>query len=135
VFTISLHQLNNYPSEKPASDIDVDLADGVGDEEYLTRLREALQAGFAEFRPDLIMYIAGADPYREDQLGGLALTEGGLEARDKMVLGAAAERGVPVAITLAGGYAWNTADTVTIHCNTAHAALELLRGDAGGESA
>ncbi|HZU24081.1 MAG TPA: histone deacetylase [Bryobacteraceae bacterium] len=123
VFTISLHQLNNYPSEKPPSDIDVDLPDGVGDTEYLEKLRDALASGFAEFRPDLIMYIAGADPYREDQLGGLALTESGLKARDAMVLGSAVQRGIPVAITLAGGYAWNTADTVAIHCNTAQAAL------------
>ena len=126
VFTISLHQLNNYPSEKPPSDIDVDLPDGVGDTEYLEKLRDALASGFAEFRPDLIMYIAGADPYREDQLGGLALTESGLKARDAMVLGSAVQRGIPVAITLAGGYAWNTADTVAIHCNTAQAALEAL---------
>lgn len=129
VFTISLHQLNNYPSEKPPSDIDVDLADGTRDDEYLAKLREALEAGFAEFRPDLIMYVAGADPYREDQLGGLALTVGGLKARDAMVLGAAVERGIPAAITLAGGYAFNTADTVTIHCNTARAALEALEGN------
>src|SRR5579884_784082 len=127
VFTISLHQLHNYPSEKPPSDIDVDLRDGVKDEEYLARLREALDNGFAEFRPDLIMYIAGADPYREDQLGGLALTIEGLKARDAVVLGAAMERAIPVGITLAGGYAWNTADTVAIHCNTAHAALEALQ--------
>jgi acetoin utilization deacetylase AcuC-like enzyme len=132
VFTISLHQLNNYPSEKPPSDIDVDLRDGVGDDEYLSRLREALTAGYAEFRPDLLMYVAGADPYREDQLGGLSLTMGGLKERDLMVIGAAFERGVPVAITLAGGYAWNTADTVAIHCNTAHAALEVLAPERGG---
>jgi len=74
----------------------------------------------------LLMYIAGADPYREDQLGGLALTGGGLKQRDTIVLRRARQAGVPVAISLAGGYAWDTNDTVTIHCNTAKAAAEVL---------
>ena len=126
VFTISLHQTNNYPVVKPPSDIDVDLADGVADDEYLARLREALGTGLARFQPDLMIYVAGADPYGDDQLGGLALTIDGLKERDRLVLAAAVTHGIPVAITLAGGYAHNTADTVEIHCNTARAAVEVL---------
>jgi len=128
VFTISLHQLNNYPSEKPPSNIDVDLPDGTADREYLAALADALDRGFQEFKPNLLMYIAGADPYREDQLGGLSLTGGGLKQRDAMVLQRAHKAGVPAAISLAGGYAWDTNDTVTIHCNTARAAAEVLLG-------
>ena len=132
VLTISLHQWNNYPSEKPPSDIDVNLEDGTPDREYLASLDDALNRGFAAFRPDLLMYIAGADPYREDQLGGLSLTIGGLQQRDAMVIGRALDAGIPVAITLAGGYAWDTADTVAIHCNTAKAAADLLWPERGG---
>ncbi len=132
VFTISLHQWNNYPSEKPPSNIDVNLEDGTQDREYLEFLAGALNRGFEALRPDLLMYIAGADPYREDQLGGLSLTIGGLQQRDAMVIGRALDAGIPVAITLAGGYAWDTADTVAIHCNTARAAADLLSPERGG---
>ena len=79
VFTISLHQHNNYPAWKPPSSIDVDLPDGIGDDDYLAWLDNALSSGLRQFEPELICYIAGADPYREDQLGGLALTIEGLE--------------------------------------------------------
>ena len=127
VMTLSIHQFENYPTEKPPSTIDINLPDGVGDEEYLHELKEDLVPGINEFRPDLVMYIAGADPYREDQLGGLALTIDGLKARDRLVLETALGRGIPVSIALAGGYARNTADTVTIHCNTAKAAKEVLK--------
>ena len=126
VTTLSIHQFENYPTEKPPSTIDINLPDGVGDEEYLHELEEDLVPGLSEFRPDIVMYIAGADPYREDQLGGLALTIDGLRARDLLVLEAALGRGIPVSIALAGGYARNTADTVTIHCNTAKVAKEVL---------
>jgi acetoin utilization deacetylase AcuC-like enzyme len=125
VLTLSLHQFNNYPSEKPASTIDIHLSDGVGDEEYLDRLRGALHVALS-FAPNLIVYIAGADPYRDDQLGGLTLTMDGLLQRDSLVFETALGQNVPVAVTLAGGYAWNTDDTVTIHCNTAKAAREVL---------
>jgi len=126
VFTISIHQYNNYPAVKPPSDIDVDLENGLRDDEYLQRLAEALQQGFSRFHPDLVMYVAGADPYREDQLGGLALTIAGLKHRDAAVIGTALAHRAPLAVTLAGGYAYDTSDTVTIHCNTAHAAYEAL---------
>ncbi len=127
VFTLSVHQLNNYPSIKPPSNIDVELDDGVGDEEYLDRLATACRKGIGEFRPQLIMYVAGADPYREDQLGGLALTIDGLKvARPTGVRSGTGAREPHVAVTLAGGYAVRLEDTVTIHSNTAIAAAEAL---------
>jgi acetoin utilization deacetylase AcuC-like enzyme len=126
VFTLSIHQLNNYPSIKPPSNIDVELEDGVGDAEYLDRLTTACRNGIGEFQPQLIMYVAGADPYREDQLGGLALTIDGLKARDRLVFDLGLEQRAAVAVTLAGGYAVRLEDTVTIHSNTAIAAAEAL---------
>ena len=128
VFTLSIHQLHNYPSIKPPSNIDVDLADGVGDEEYLEKLGAACRKGMSEFRPQFVAYVAGADPYREDQLGGLSLTIEGLMQRDRLVFDLAREHAAPVVVTLAGGYAIRVEDTVTIHCNTAKAAaLPLVR--------
>src|SRR5215472_3999402 len=125
VLTLSMHQFNNYPSEKPPSVIDIHLQDGVEDEEYLERLRAALKVAMS-FEPSMIFYLAGADPYCEDQLGGLALTMEGLKQRDRIVFETALSMGVPVVVTLAGGYARNTGDTVAIHCNTAKAAREAL---------
>jgi acetoin utilization deacetylase AcuC-like enzyme len=125
VFTLSIHQLNNYPSIKPASNIDIDLDDGVGDEEYLSKLGEAVRKATSEFHPELVMYVAGADPYREDQLGGLSLTIDGLKARDRLVFDTARECGAAVAVTLAGGYAMKVEDTVTIHSNTAKVAADV----------
>jgi len=128
VFTISLHQHNNYPAWKPPSSIDVDLPDGVGDNDYLAWLDNALSSGLRQFEPDLICYLAGADPYREDQLGGLALTIEGLKKRDALVFRVAKTRNIPVMVTYAGGYAQRVEDTVTIHCNTVVAAKEVLAG-------
>ncbi len=125
VFTISLHQENNYPSWKPPSALDVNLRDGTTDAEYLAWLDNALSSGFRQFDPELICYVAGADPYREDQLGGLDLTIDGLKARDLIVFRAAKSRGIPVMVTFAGGYAMQVEDTVTIHCNTVVAAKEV----------
>src|SRR5712671_5353873 len=105
VFTISLHQHNNYPPYKPSSSIDVDLPDGTGDDNYLAWLDNALSSGLRQFKPDLICYIAGADPYKEDQLGGLSLTIEGLKKRDELVFKIAKARNVPVMVTYAGGYA------------------------------
>ncbi len=160
VFTLSLHQENNYPVPKPPSDIDVGLADGTDDDTYLRLLERALEEAFARFArdaakrmpgqakletrnppaerragsklgeqpgrsaphaqevPDLIYYLAGADPYKEDQLGGLALTVEGLKERDRRVIETARRRGIPIAITFAGGYARRVAHTVQIHVNT-----------------
>ena len=126
VFTISLHQENNYPPVKPPSSIDVDLPDGIGDDDYLGWLDNALSSGLRQFRPDLFCYIAGADPYREDQLGGLNLTIEGLKKRDELVFRVARARNIPVMVTYAGGYARKVEDTVTIHSNTVIAAKEVF---------
>jgi acetoin utilization deacetylase AcuC-like enzyme len=125
VFTISLHQAHNYPVYKPPSSIDVHLPDATNDEEYLGWLDQALSSAFRNFEPELLCYFAGADPYKEDQLGGLALTIEGLKRRDELVMKVAKARGVPVMVTFAGGYARKVEDTVTIHCNTVVAAKEL----------
>jgi acetoin utilization deacetylase AcuC-like enzyme len=132
VFTISLHQHNNYPLFKPPSSIDVDLPDETGDDDYLAWLDNALSSGLRQFEPELICYIAGADPYCEDQLGGLSLTIEGLKRRDELVFRVARARGIPVMVTYAGGYAQNVEDTVTIHSNTVIAAQEVFsaRGSA-----
>ncbi|HVO81733.1 MAG TPA: histone deacetylase [Terriglobales bacterium] len=126
VFTISLHQENNYPAFKPPSSIDVDLPDEIGDDDYLGWLDNALSSGLRQFDPELLCYIAGADPYREDQLGGLALTIEGLKRRDELVFRVARARDIPVMVTFAGGYAQKVEDTVTIHCNTVIAAKEIF---------
>jgi len=126
VFTISLHQHNNYPMHKPLSSIDVDLPDGIGDDDYLAWLDNALSSGLRQFQPELICYIAGADPYCEDQLGGLSLTVEGLKRRDELVFRVARTRGIPIMVTYAGGYARKVEDTVTIHCNTVLAAKEVF---------
>lgn len=123
VFTLSLHQLNNYPQFKPPSDIDVHLENGVGDEEYLRCLDEAIEKALSHFDPQLLMYVAGADPYKEDRLGGLSLTIDGLMERDRLVAGIARNRKIPICVTLAGGYARRVEDTVTIHANTAKCLL------------
>lgn len=126
VFTISLHQQNNYPAWKPASSIDVNLPDGATDDQYCAWLDNAMSAAFRHFEPQLICYIAGADPYREDQLGGLGLTIDGLKRRDELVFSVGRARGIPVMVTYAGGYARNVDDTVAIHCNTVIAAREVV---------
>jgi acetoin utilization deacetylase AcuC-like enzyme len=124
VFTLSIHQENNYPFPKPSSTVDIHLPDGTGDEEYLARLEKHLSAALHDFHPDILFYVGGADPYREDQLGGLALTIDGLKRRDALVFEHARRLRVPVAITLAGGYARRVDDTVRIHVNTILAARD-----------
>lgn len=126
VFTLSIHQGNNYPMPKPPSNEDIGLADGTRDPEYLDALEEGLLHSLKQMAPDLIFYIGGADPYREDQLGGLALTFEGLQQRDRLVFEHARRRGIPVASTLAGGYARRVADTVRIHVNTILAARDVV---------
>ena len=125
VFTLSIHQEHNYPAHKPPSDLDLPLDDGVEDEEYLGLLLPAVERALDEFCPDILFYVGGADPYEEDQLGGLRLSKAGLKARDKGVFFAARSRNVPVASTLAGGYARRVEDTVRIHANTIVSALEV----------
>ncbi len=123
VFTFSIHQQHNYPLFKPASDLDIGLKDGAGDAEYLDRLHGAL-AAVMRSHPQLVVYLAGADPFEHDRLGGLKMTRDGLRARDRMVAGAAAGEGLPVVVVLAGGYAEDVDDTVAIHAAT----VEVFRG-------
>jgi acetoin utilization deacetylase AcuC-like enzyme len=125
VFTFSMHQQHNYPPLKPPGDLDIGLPDGAGDETYLHDLELALPDVLAS-KPDLAFYLAGADPYREDQLGGLGLTFEGLRHRDRMVLEVTRE--VPLAIVLAGGYAHRVEDTVAIHAATVVEALTRAAG-------
>jgi acetoin utilization deacetylase AcuC-like enzyme len=117
VFTFSMHQQWNYPSWKPRGALDMGLADGTSDADYLQRLTDALPTVIAS-SPDCLFYLAGADPYEDDQLGGLRLTRGGLRTRDRLVIEQARTRGLPVAIVLAGGYARSVDDTVAIHVAT-----------------
>jgi acetoin utilization deacetylase AcuC-like enzyme len=126
VFTISLHQENNYPAIKPPSSIDVNLPDGTGDDDYLAWLDNALSSGLRQMQPDLICYVAGADPYRDDQLGGLALSIEGLKKRDELVFRMARARKIPIMTAYAGGYARRLEDTVTIHSNTVIAAKAIF---------
>ena len=125
VFTISIHQENNYPADKPPSSIDLNMLDRADDDEYLGVLIPAVQNALDEFCPDVVFYVGGADPYCEDQLGGLSLTKKGLMERDRKIFEAARRRGIPVATTLAGGYARRVEDTVRIHVNTILAARDV----------
>jgi len=125
VFTFSIHQENLYPV-KQKSKLDIGLSDFAGDPEYSAGLEQGIRAGIIKFRPDIIFYLAGADPYMGDQLGTLRVSMEGLEKRDRMVIGTCAKAGIPVVITLAGGYANNVSDTVQIHFNTARVMLEEL---------
>lgn len=127
VFTISIHQLNNYPAYKPPSDVDLEMADRVEDDEYLAALIPAVQSAMDEFRPEIVFYVGGADPYCEDKLGGLRLTKKGLKQRDKRVFEEARKRGIALATALAGGYAQRVEDTVRIHVNTILAAKEVTQ--------
>jgi acetoin utilization deacetylase AcuC-like enzyme len=117
VFTFSIHQQHNYPLFKPKSDLDVGLEDGADDDRYLSALEDALPRVMAS-RPELIVYLAGADPFENDRLGGLAVTKKGLIDRDRMVIGAAHAAGTPLVMVLAGGYAVDVQDTVDIHVAT-----------------
>ena len=125
VFTLSIHQESNYPAHKPPSSIDLNMADRADDEEYLGVLIPAVKKALEEFRPDILFYVGGADPYCEDQLGGLSLSKDGLKRRDRGVFEEARRRKIPVATTLAGGYARRVEDTIRIHVNTILAAREM----------
>jgi len=124
VFTISIHQENNYPAHKPPSTVDLNMADRVDDDEYLEALLPAVQKALDDFRPQLLFYVGGADPFCEDQLGGLSLSKNGLKERDRRVFEEARRRDIPVATALAGGYARRVEDTVRIHVNSILAARE-----------
>jgi len=119
VFTFSIHGAKNYPFRREvASDLDIDMPDGSGDDVYLSALSAGLAESFSRARPRLVIYLAGADPFEDDRLGRLKLTKRGLLARDRMVFDQCLSQHVPVAIAMAGGYARNIADTVEIHANT-----------------
>lgn len=125
VFTLSLHGARNFPFRKMSSDLDIELADATGDEEYLAALETGLAVVFDRFGPDLVIYLAGADPYCDDRFGRLGLSFEGLAERDRRVLGRCLTARVPVAIAMAGGYARNVADTVRIHATTVSTAVRL----------
>jgi acetoin utilization deacetylase AcuC-like enzyme len=128
VFTFSMHQQLNYPMWKPRSSLDIGLANGTRDEQYLHHLEESLPKVLGS-DPQCVFYLAGADPYEDDQLGGLRLTRSGLRRRDRLVIEAAGRAGVPLVITLAGGYARQLEDTVAIHVATIE---EAIRVEAAG---
>ena len=127
-FTLSVHGQRNFPFRKAASDLDVELEDRTADAAYLAALRIALPAALARCRPDLAIYLAGADPYEGDRLGRLAMTKQGLAARDRYVIDLLAAQCVPVAIAMAGGYADVIDDIVDIHARTIGVALEVFAG-------
>jgi len=127
IFTLSIHQMDIYPTEKPLSTVDVGLWAGDGDAKYLAELGAYIPRIYNEFRPDLVFYLAGADPYEKDQLGGLSLTKAGLKERDKVVIENARRLKIPVAVVLAGGYAAEIMDTVDIHLNTVRIAQRVQR--------
>ncbi|MDZ7292786.1 MAG: histone deacetylase [candidate division KSB1 bacterium] len=124
VFTFSIHQWELYPV-KEKSDFDIHLENGITDEEYWRHLENHIPDILDDFRPDLILYQAGADPFEYDQLGDLKLSIHGLSERDRLIFGWAKKRSIPVAVTLGGGYAYNTIDTVAIHVNTSLSAWEI----------
>lgn len=132
VFTLSLHCEKNFPFRKQRSDLDVALPQGTGDVRYLEALDEALERGFEAARPQLAVYLAGADPYEGDRLGRLSLTREGLRERDRLVLDACARRGVPLAVVMAGGYARDISETVEIQLSTVREAWRLAAGAFGG---
>lgn len=126
VFTFSIHQEFNYPFFKPKSSLDIGLRDMAGDKEYLSALHSHVPKIISDFKPDFLVYVAGADPYKEDRIGGLALTKEGLGKRDEFVFKQALHYGIPVAVVLAGGYAVNEEDTVDIHCATIAAGIKTF---------
>jgi acetoin utilization deacetylase AcuC-like enzyme len=122
VFTFSIHQQHNYPFFKPRGDVDIGLEDGAGDARYLEALASSLPRVMAS-APELVVYVAGADPFEGDRLGGLRLSKAGLAERDRIVIAAARAAGIPIVVTLAGGYAADVQDTVDIHVATVEAVL------------
>jgi acetoin utilization deacetylase AcuC-like enzyme len=128
VFTFSLHGANNFPFRKEESDLDVALPDGADDGEFLEALEDSLEKALERSRADLAIYLAGADPYEDDRLGRLSVSKEGLAERDRLVLEACRSRSIPVAVTMAGGYARRVEDTVEIHFRSIERAATLLNG-------
>lgn len=126
IFTFSIHGASNFPFRKEQSDLDIALPDQTGDLEYLQALKDGLEATLERAQPDLAIYLAGADPYYDDRLGRLALSMAGLAQRDQLVLSTLRAAGIPLAITMAGGYARQIDHTVAIHFQTIRVAVEFL---------
>jgi acetoin utilization deacetylase AcuC-like enzyme len=130
VFTFSIHGAKNFPFHKEESDLDAPLPDGAGDMEFLATLERGLEAALDAADADLAIYLAGADPFEGDRLGRLSVTKSGLAERDRIVLETCRERGIPVAVTMAGGYANEVGDTVDVHCQSIRRAADLLKSTA-----
>ena len=126
VFTFSIHGAKNFPFHKEESDLDAPLPDGADDTEFLTALERGLEKALEDANADLAIYLAGADPFEGDRLGRLSVTKSGLAERDRMVLESCGERGIPVAVTMAGGYSRNVEDTVDVHFQSIRRAADLL---------
>ena len=126
IFTFSMHGARNFPFTKERSDLDIELPDGCADAAYLQQLDQGLDTAFDRARPDLVIYLAGADPYHDDRLGRLALSCAGLAERDRRVFGRCRSLGLPVAVAMAGGYARQIDDTVAIHAATIRLARQIL---------
>jgi acetoin utilization deacetylase AcuC-like enzyme len=130
VFTLSIHGARNFPFRKERSSLDIELPDGTGDEAFLAALEIGLPAALAPPVPELAVYLAGADPWRDDRLGRLGVSKEGLAERDRLVLAACRDAGVPVAVAMAGGYARRIADTVDIHLETVRTCVAARRAAA-----
>jgi acetoin utilization deacetylase AcuC-like enzyme len=126
IYTLSIHGAKNFPFRKEESDLDLALPDGADDGEFLDALEEGLERALEESRAELAIYLAGADPFEDDRLGRLSVSKEGLAERDRLVLESCRERGIPVAVTMAGGYARNVEDTVEIHLQSIQRAATLL---------
>jgi acetoin utilization deacetylase AcuC-like enzyme len=125
IFTFSIHGKNNFPYQKEKSDLDIELKDETDDDTYVNALEKGLHAVTQIFKADMVIYLAGADPYRKDRFGRLALTKRGLAKRDRLVLKHLIKAGIPTAVTMAGGYSPNIQDIVDIHCQTIEILLEV----------
>jgi len=127
IFAFSIHGRNNFPHRKETGDLDIALPDATGDADYLAALRRGLSIAGSRSDADLAIYLAGADPYEKDRFGRLSLTKEGLALRDRIVFDFCLAGGLPVAVTMAGGYAPDVEDTVDIHLQTVRAAMDLFR--------
>ncbi len=127
VFTFSIHGKNNFPYRKEAGDLDIALEDGTGDEAYVSALQRGVAYALGQIQADFAIYLAGADPYKDDRFGRLALTKAGLAQRDRLVLQLLYKAGLPVAVTMAGGYARNVQDVVDIHFQTVRSAVDFQK--------
>ena len=127
LFSFSMHCEKNFPFRKTPGDLDIALAEGTGDHDYLQALNDGLQQAFASFQADIVFYVSGADPFENDRLGKFKLTKPGIRQRDESVFKYCRERNLPVAVSMAGGYAHQVDDIVDIHFNTVQVALDFYQ--------